>query len=150
MRTVSGGNTIGERSGTVSGRDLWTVGPGNRRRSWSSEPISRTGDNLRRPALEERIRSEVFVRACAGNQRAAIDKGTLRGCVGKMPLDFILYISLGEGASCDNVVGAGAEDDAIPDTDAIRAMRQALQSSFPFTFSEVFGALLYTRTSAIR
>ena len=29
MRTVSHRNTIGERSGTVSGRHLWTAGPGN-------------------------------------------------------------------------------------------------------------------------
>jgi hypothetical protein len=41
-----------------------------------------------------------------------------------MPLNSILYISLGEGANCDDVVGTRAKDDAIPDTDAIRAVRK--------------------------
>ena len=39
-----------------------------------------------------------------------------------MPLRPVLYISLGKRATCDDVVGAGAENDAIPDTDAIRAV----------------------------
>ena len=39
-----------------------------------------------------------------------------------MPLDFIVDISFGEGAGCNNVVRAGTQNDAIPHTDAIGAI----------------------------
>src|ERR1700729_2149903 len=39
-----------------------------------------------------------------------------------MPLRPILYISLGEGATGYDVVCIGLENDAIPDTDALRAV----------------------------
>src|SRR6185369_1576784 len=39
-----------------------------------------------------------------------------------MPLHLVLHISLGKRATCDDVIGAGGENDAIPDTDAIRAL----------------------------
>src|SRR5437764_15208267 len=39
-----------------------------------------------------------------------------------MPLHPVLHVSLGERATCDDVVGANAENNAIPDTDAIWAV----------------------------
>src|ERR1700761_911148 len=38
-----------------------------------------------------------------------------------MPLHPVLHISLGKRSTCDDVVVAGAKNDAIPDTGAIRA-----------------------------
>ena len=66
-----------------------------------------------------------------------------------MPLRPILYISLGEGATGYDVVCTGLENDAIP-AQMRSGQYASTPISFPFTFSEVFGALLYTRTSAIR
>ena len=39
-----------------------------------------------------------------------------------MPLRFVLHIVLGKRTTCDDVVRAGAENDTLPDTDAIRAI----------------------------
>ena len=82
MRSVSDGNTIGERSGPVGGRYLWIAGAGDFGRSRNSSPSRRAGDRFGRSALKERIRSEVFSIACPCDQSTAIDVHGFRGSVG--------------------------------------------------------------------
>ena len=72
-------------------------------------------------AVEERIRSKVFSIACTCDQCAAIDVGSLHRGIGEMPLHLIHHSPFRKRAAGDDVVRTGAENDAVPDADAIRA-----------------------------